>query len=309
MVFRLPPLSSLRVFECAARQGSFRKAADELSLTASAVSHGIQTLENWLGVELFYRESRGLRLTEAGEAYAPVVTQALSVLAKATEQLPGRKATGTLSISSAPSFASRILLPRLENFIAQHPGIEVTIDSSHRLVDLTLDDFDLAIRYTSTQKPAPNWTLLLAETMVPVCSPDLKQRLGLHSDTDLQSRAPLIHLTSTSADWSEWFRATGVDIQSPIHTGFRFDTMRMAFDAAIRGLGVVLGRFPLVNEEIESGQLVTLGSEPIPSGNGYWLVTAQTEFQKPEVKLFRQWLLAEFGIGTEHHRPVRSVAR
>src|SRR5579863_2964411 len=116
MAFRLPPLSSLRVFEAAARHNSFRKAADELNLTASAVSHGIQTLESWLGVELFHRNARGLRLTGAGEAYAPFVTQALSILAKATEQVPGRKATGTLSVSSAPTFASKILLPRLEKF-------------------------------------------------------------------------------------------------------------------------------------------------------------------------------------------------
>lgn len=108
MAFRLPPLSTLRVFEAAARHKSFRKAADELNLTASAVSHGIQTLENWLGVELFNRQSRGLRLTGAGEAYAPLVNQALSVLAKATDRLPGRKATGTLSLSSAPTFANKI---------------------------------------------------------------------------------------------------------------------------------------------------------------------------------------------------------
>ena len=181
MAFRLPPLSSLRVFEAAARHNSFRKAADELNLTASAVSHGIQTLENWLGVELFYRETRGLRLTSAGEVYAPLVNQALSVLAKATDQLPGRKATGTLSVSSAPTFANKILLPRLGKFIAQFPDIRVTIDTSQGLVDLTLDDFDIAIRYASTKKPAANWTLLAMETLFPVCSPDLKEKFGVAS--------------------------------------------------------------------------------------------------------------------------------
>ena len=176
MAFRLPPLSSLRVFEAAARHNSFRKAAEELNLTASAVSHGIQTLENWLGVELFHRQSRGLRLTGAGEAYAPFVNQALNILAKATEQVPGRKASGTLSLSSAPTFASKILLPRLEKFAAQFPDIRVSIDTSQRLVDLTLDDFDIAIRFsTSAKKPAPNWTLLVVETLVPVCSPGLKK--------------------------------------------------------------------------------------------------------------------------------------
>jgi len=302
MAFRLPPLSSLRVFEAAARHHSFRKAAEELNLTASAVSHGIQTLENWLGVDLFYRESRGLRLTPDGAAYAPFVNQALSILAKATDRLPGRGSSGTLSISSAPSFASKILLPRLERFIAGNPGIDVRIDSSHRLVDLTLDGFDIAIRFTSTQKPASNWTLLAAETLLPVCSPALKQQLGVTSNEELLMRAPLIHLTSAPADWGYWFRASGIEAPSSIEAGLRVDTMQLAFDAAARGLGIVLGRWPLVADEIESGALVALGDNPIPSDNGYWIVTAETEFQKPEVKSFRQWLLSEFGPDGQHRK-------
>jgi LysR family transcriptional regulator, glycine cleavage system transcriptional activator len=309
MAFRLPPLSSLRVFEAAARHNSFRKAADELNLTASAVSHGIQTLENWLGVELFYRETRGLRLTGAGEIYAPLVNHALSLLAKATDQLPGRKATGTLSVSSAPTFANKILLPRLEKFAAQFPDIRVRIDTSQRRVDLTLDDFDIAIRFASTKKPAPNWTLLAVETLLPVCSPSLKQQFGAASDGSLLSRAPLIHVTSVSTDWSHWFATGGMEVPSSIDGGLRVDTVQMAFDAAVRGLGVVLGRRPLVDDEIESGRLVPLVGETIPSGSGYWLVTAQTEFQKPEVKLFRRWLLSELDAGTAHREPARSGSR
>jgi len=283
MAFRLPPLSSLRVFEAAARHNSFRKAADELNLTASAVSHGVQTLENWLGVELFYREARRLRLTSAGEIYAPLVNQALSVLAKATEQLPGRKATGTLSVSSAPTFANRSLLPCLENFATQFPDIRVTIDTSQRLVDLTLDDFDVAIRPGSTEKPAPNWTLLALETLMPVCSPAMKKDLGVSVAADLLSRAPLIHVTSVSADWNHWFRANGIEVPVSIDSGLRVDTVQMAFEAAIRGLGVVLRRRPLVDADITAGRLVPLVSQAIPSGSGYWLVAAppKQSFRNP----------------------------
>ncbi|MGH7126536.1 MAG: transcriptional regulator GcvA [Stellaceae bacterium] len=308
MAFRLPPLSSLRVFEAAARHSSFRKAADELNLTASAVSHGIQTLENWLGVELFYRESRGLRLTDAGEAYAPLVNQALSVLAKATEQLPGRAATGTLSLSCAPTFANRILLPRLPGFVVQCPDIRLTIDTSHRLVDLTLDDFDVAIRPASTQRPAPNWTLLTTETLVPVCSPRLREQFDTTDVTDLLSRVPLIHVTSVSADWSHWFRASGVEMPASTDDGLRVDTIHMAFEAAIGGLGAALGRRPLVDDDIAAGRLVPLAAEAIPSGNGYWLVTSETEFQKPEVKQFRHWLQSELGAGAVHHDPARAAS-
>jgi DNA-binding transcriptional LysR family regulator len=309
MAFRLPPLSSLRVFEAAARHSSFRKAADELNLTASAVSHGIQTLENWLGVELFYRESRGLRLTGAGEVYAPLVNQALSVLAKATEQLPGRAATGTLSLSCAPTIANRILLPRLPRFVEQFPDIRLTIDTSHRLVDLTLDDFDVAIRPASTKKPAPNWTLLVTETLVPVCSPGLKEQFGTAELAHLLSKAPLIHVTSVSADWSHWFRASGLEMPDSIDDGLRVDTIHMAFEAAIRGLGVALGRRPLVDDDIAAGRLIPLAKQAVPSGNGYWLVTSETEFQKPEVKTFRRWLLSELSAGADHNDPAQGASR
>lgn len=309
MAFRLPPLSSLRVFEAAARHNSFRKAADELNLTASAVSHGIQTLENWLGVELFHRGSRGLQLTGAGEIYAPLVNQALSVLAKATEQLPGRKATGTLSVTSAPTFANKILLPRLKNFAAQFPSLRVTIDTSQRLVDLTLDDFDIAIRFSPTRKPASNWTLLAVETLVPVCSPSLKDQFSVGSDAELLSQAPLIHVTSVPADWNHWFLTSGLEAPSSIDGGLRVDTMQMAFDAAIRGLGVVLGRRPLVDDDIESGRLIPLGGQTIPSGSSYWLVTSQPDFQKPEVKLFRRWLLSELAAAAVPPKSARSASR
>jgi len=309
MAFRLPPLSSLRVFEAAARHNSFRKAAEELNLTASAVSHGIQTLEGWLGVELFHRGSRGLRLSGAGEIYAPLVNQALSLLAKATDQLPGRKATGTLSVSSAPTFANKILLPRLERFAAQFPDIRVTIDTSQRVVDLTLDDFDVAIRHAPAKKPAPNWTLLALETLMPVCSPSLKREFGAATDADLLARAPLIHVTAVSSDWNHWFRTSGMPVPPAIDSGLRVDTVQMAFDAAMRGLGIVLGRRPLVDADIESGRLVALVSQTISSGTGYWLVTSQADFQKPEVKLFRQWLLSELGADTQHRKPARSAAR
>ncbi len=311
MAFRLPPLSSLRVFEAAARHNSFRKAADELNLTASAVSHGVQTLENWLGVELFHRQARRLRLTGAGEIYAPLVNQALSVIAKATDQLPGRKATGTLAVSSAPTFANRILLPRLEKFAVQFPDIRVTIDTSLRLVDLTLDEFDIAIRFTSMKKPASNWTLLGVETLIPVCSAGLKKQFSAASDAILLSRAPLIHVTSVTADWHHWFRESGTPAPSSIDSGLRVDTFQMAFDAAKRGLGIVLGRRPLVDDDIESGHLVPLIGRTIPSGSGYWLVAAETDFQKPEVKLFRRWLLSELGAeaGAERRMPARSGSR
>ena len=140
----------------------------------------------------------------------------------------------------------------------------MTIDTSMRVVDLTLDDFDLAIRFSTTKKPAPNWMLLVAETLVPVCSPKLKRQFGL-ADSDLLARAPLIHVTSLSADWQHWFRASGTSPPASVDGGLRVDTVQMALDAATRGLGVALGRAPLVDDDIGSGRLVPLFGKPITS--------------------------------------------
>ena len=144
---------------------------------------------------------------------------------------------------------------------------------------------------------------------MPVCSPSLKEQFGGASDASLLSRAPLIHVTSVSTDWSHWFRASGMEFPSSIDSGLRVDNMQMALDAAKRGLGIVLGRSPLVDDDIASGGLVPLADQMIPSGSGYWLVTSPTDFQKPEVELFRRWLLSELGAGTEHRKPPRSGPR
>lgn len=309
MAFRLPPLSSLRLFEAAARHVSFRDAAVELNITASAVSHGIQTLEAWLGVELFHRDPKKLRLTLAGEAYAPFVSEALGVLAQATERIPGRKASGTLSISSAPTFASRIVLPRLDRFSLQFPDIRVTLDTSQRLVNLTHDNFDAAIRFAPVKPQSANWTMLTEETLVPLCSPRLRDRFADIADEQVLAQAQLIHVTSVLTDWAYWFQTNGIDPPASIEKGLRVDTMLMAFEAARRGVGIVLGRRPLVDEELASGQLVQLGSQTVPSGSAYWLVISPSEFQKPEVKLFRQWLLNELASLREPPKRTRPSLR
>jgi LysR family transcriptional regulator, glycine cleavage system transcriptional activator len=245
MVFRLPPLNTLRLFDAAARCGSFKKAADELHLTASAVSHGIQTLEDAIGTELFRRNGRAIALTPAGMEYHPVVNGALVALAEATERLPGRKATGTLSVSSAPTFANRWLLPRLSRFAEQHPDISVSIDTSQKVMDLPLDGVDVAIRMARDAKSAPNWTRLVEETFVPVCSPKFKRR---HKGREIE-RGPFIHVTLVPTDWREWFGAAGIEPPAATASDLRVDTIQMGLDAAVAGLGVVLGRTPLVNAD------------------------------------------------------------
>jgi LysR family transcriptional regulator, glycine cleavage system transcriptional activator len=295
MGFKLPPLSSVRVFEAAARHGSFKNAAEELNITASAVSHAVQNLEDWLGVELFRRGGGKLELTEPGVAYAAAVGKAIKAIADATGRLPGRRSQGRLTLSSAPGFAARWLMPRLSRFTERHPNICVDIQTSIDPVDLPMEGIDAAIRLAPAERAMPHWTHLLKESLVPVCSPALRAKYDGLSAQELVVRADLVHMTSTSSDWAEWFRLAGIAQPAGVRTGLRVDTIHMALDAASRGFGIALGRAPLCDLEIERGQLVRLFDKDIPSGSSYWLVTMDADFQSQDVKAFRQWLLDELG--------------
>jgi len=300
MPLKLPPLNTLRLFEAAARHRSFKNAAAELHLTPSAVSHGLQTLEDWLGTPLFSRGARGLALTPAAEAFLPQVREALVLLANASDRVPGRKATGTLSVSVAPTFASRWLLPRLPRFLAVHAGIDITLDTSTGYVEFPLDGIDLAIRMARAERSRPDWTHLMDETLVPVCSPALAQA-GAGDWPGILRRLPLIHVTRATEDWDVWLGRQGQE--APGLPGALFvDTIQLAIDAAVRGLGLALGRRPLVDDDIATGRLVTAGPEAAGS-TGYWLVGGGAAYERPEIARFRKWLLAEIGAPTARRPP------
>jgi LysR family transcriptional regulator, glycine cleavage system transcriptional activator len=292
MAFRLPPLNSVRVFEAAARHGSFRRAAEELHITSSAVSHGIQSLESWLGAELFQRDGRGLVLTAAGQAYLPQVSQALQLLAASTERLPGRRATGALSLSVAPTFASRWLLPRLARFSAKHPDIRIVLNTAVQHVDLPATGVDLAVRMSVQPKSLGKWTQLVQESLVPVCSPEAKARLEVRDVSKQLAELPLIHVTTVTEDWPAWFSATKIK-PTGVEQGFRVDSIQLALDAAVQGLGIALGRKPLINDDLNEGRLVQAFGPEVMGSASYWLVSADSAFERPEIKLFRTWLVAE----------------
>lgn len=296
MSFRLPPLKTLRFFEAAARHLSFKRASEELHVTPSAVSHGLQALESWLRVRLFRRGPQGLSLTAAGRAYFPHVRSALAGLAEATERLPGRKARGTLSVSVAPTFASHWLVPRLPRFAAHHPDIVLNINTAQRQVNFPQDGFDLAIRMAQTARARGTWIRLVPESFVPVCSPAFARRLGNGTDLEALAHAPLIYVTTVSEDWAAWFARFGVEPRA-LEQALCFDTINMAFEAAAQGLGIALGRKPLIDHYVASGRLVELCPPPLPGDTGYWLVGTEATFDRPEVNQFRRWVLEELGQG------------
>jgi DNA-binding transcriptional LysR family regulator len=226
MGFKLPPLSSVRVFEAAARHGSFKKAAEELNITASAVSHAVQNLEDWLGVALFQRGGGKLGLTEPGAAYAVAVGEALKAVAEATARLPGRRSQGRLAISSAPGFAARWLLPRLSRFTERYPETGVDIETSLKAVDLPMEGIDAAIRLAPASRATPSWTRLLDESLVPVCSPSLLEKYAGLSGLKLIASADLIHMTSVSGDWAGDIRLSEVVVLAGAPTESEWERVR-----------------------------------------------------------------------------------
>jgi len=295
MAHKLPPLNAVRLFEAAARHASFKRAAEDLHLTPSAVSHAVQGLEEWLGAELFHRGTRGLTLTPAGSHLAAAASQALALLATAAERLGGRRATGTLSVSSAPTFAARWLLPRMPRFAAQHPDVQVSIDTSRQIVELGTDGIDLAIRMAREAGSGGTWIRLVEVSLVPVCSPAIRARFGDRL-VEMFVEAPLIHVTGVSEGWAAWFRSAGMT-PPDLERGLRVDTIQMSIDAAAQGLGIALGRKPLIDEDLSHGRVVEAGGPAIAGSVSYWLVGADSTFERREIRLFRSWLLSELDDG------------
>jgi len=296
MPLHLPPLPALRFFEAAGRHLSFKRAAAELNVTPSAVSHGILGLEEALGTALFVRATRGLSLTSAGADYLTYVSEALSLIAIGTQRLPGRRTDRMIAVSCAPIFASRWLLPRLQRFSQRWPMTSVTVDTSRRQVAFSIDGFDFAIRMSRAPGGGEGWTRLLGQELVPVCSPAYLATLADGTGQVDLHRATLIHLITASEDWQAWLDACGIG-GLDVNGGLRFDTMELAFDAAAAGFGVALGRKPFVDRELAVGTLVELAAGSIASETAYWLVSSESSDRRPDLRGFKRWLIEEARAG------------
>jgi LysR family transcriptional regulator, glycine cleavage system transcriptional activator len=288
----LPPLPLLRLFESAGRHQSFKLAAQELGVTPSAVSHGVNSLEKWLDVDLFTRSPRGISLTPAGKDYLPYIADALSVIAAGTRRMPRRREERHVRISCAPTFAIRLLIPALSVFRRQHPTITVSIDTSHTHVTLPNENVDLAIRMAREPSPTLPATRILAERLVPVCSPSYLRSPASHKSEDRFLARTLLHVTTVAEDWSTWLQAAGQSTIDP-RAGLRFDEIHLAFGAAAAGLGVAIGRRPLVDPELHSGVLVPADELVVASTTSYWLIGPSPGNDRPAVASFRQWLIAQ----------------
>jgi LysR family glycine cleavage system transcriptional activator len=290
MPIPIPPLPPLRLFEAAARHESFRKAAEELGLTASAVSHGVDSLEKWLGVELFRRRPRGVTLTPAGRHLLPYVSEGLSMIALGTQRLPGRRAERRVVLSVAPSFAQLFLVPRLPRFRALHPGIRLSVDTSHRQALFPMEGVDLSIRMGRGAWPGVKSDLLFRERLVPVASPSYLASVSRNGAIDWP-KVTYLRVSMVEYDWNAWMEGAGARIE--IADDLQFDTTMHTSEAAASGTGIAVGRMPLVSPDLQTGRLVKADARIVDIDTGYWLVGPNGQETRPAIRSFRNWLLDE----------------
>jgi LysR family glycine cleavage system transcriptional activator len=293
---RLPSLDSLRVFEAAARHLSFTKAAAELHVTQSALSHRIAALETELGRPLFRRGPRRLALTAEGERLAEGVRRGVEEIRRAVERFERREGGGPITVTVLPSVAARWLVPRLGRFQERHPAIPVRLHAELKLADLLAGEADVAIRFGLGRYPGLHVEPLMAEWILPVASPDWKRRHAIRAPRELDG-ATLVHDAPTERDgsgcgWSDWLRHVGVD-GVDCDSGSRFNQADLALNATCSGLGVAMGRWSLVADDLAARRLVRVLPQVAPARFSYWFVCAPDAVERPAVVAFRDWLHEE----------------
>jgi LysR family glycine cleavage system transcriptional activator len=296
MIARLPPLNALRAFEAAARLLSFSKAAAELHVTAAAVSHQIKALEDDLGAKLFRRATRAVVLTEAGQALAPALREGFERIAAGVAALRALDRRGILTVSSAPSFAARWLVPRLGLFNARHPEIDVRVSATLGLADFARDGVDAAIRYGRGKYPGLHVERLMQDEIFPVCSPALLKRGPRLRKPDDLRHYMLLHDESPIAapDWTMWLRAAGATKVDPAR-GLRFSNFDLTLTAALAGEGVALARSSLSGGDIAAGRLVQPFPLRLATDLATYFVCPPGALKSPRVAAFREWLFGEIG--------------
>lgn len=288
MSLKLPPLSSLRAFEAAARLESFSRAADELHVTHSAVSHQVKSLEEFLNTLLFTRSGKRVGLTNEGKLFANRIRTALRDISDATDLIRQPHRTNHLAISVLPSFAARWLMPRLGRFMEHHPELEVHLHASPTLVDFSREDIEVAIRFGRGNWPNVEKEKFMDDEYFPVCSPRFNHGRLPKEPKDL---AKYRLLRSDQEPWTPWFQAAKLNLPEP--RGPEFNDSAMTVQAAVGGQGIALSRRTLAENDLIAGNLIRLFNIAIPSPGSYYLVWRKGTTPSVNFLIFRDWLFAE----------------
>ncbi|ANV27413.1 MULTISPECIES: LysR substrate-binding domain-containing protein [Agrobacterium] len=290
MVRQFLPLNGLRAFEASARHLSFTRAAIELCVTQAAVSQQVKGLEKRLGVALFQRLPRGLKITAEGEALLPTVTSSFDQMATTLDRIEAGQVRELLFLGVVGTFAVGWLLPRLQAFQKRHPFIDVRVSTNNNRVDMAAEGLDFAIRFGQGSWHGTDAFRLFDAPLSPLCTPKLAETLKAPADL---MEATL--LRSYRADeWSSWFAAAGVTPAAQVNAGIVFDTSLGMMEAALQGLGVALAPPSMFSRHLASGAVV----QPFPvtvSLGSYWLTRLQSKPPTPAMQVFSEWLFDSIG--------------
>lgn len=285
----IPSLNALRAFVAAAKHGNLKKAADDLFVTPSALSHQIKNLEESLDVKLFNRSKAGLSLTQSGELIHADLAAAFEQINQTLSKLGQQNQEELLNVSMLSTFAMRWFIPRLSDFQKQHPEIEVRISTSIIQVDFSREDIDCAIRSGRGSWEGLHAEYLFTETFTPVCSPELAESMKGPEDLEKQT---LLHARLRPDDWQVWLGAVGAGEIQPQHEQV-FETRNFAIQAAADGVGVAIIDPSLVAEEIKAGRLVIPFPQTLADESAYYLVYPKKNRSLPRIQVFQTWLLEQ----------------
>ena len=284
----LPSIASLRALEALDRLGSASAVAGELSLTQSAVSRQLQTLERQMGADLILRERKRLSLTPAAQEYAGEIRQALGQIANASLRLQVAPVGGTLNLAILPAFGMRWLMPRLPDFARLHPAVTINMSTRLEPFNFAAEPFDAAIHFGRADWPGTDHLLLRHEQVLPVCAPGLAR-----DPTPAEIRAlPLLHIQTRPRAWQDWFDRHGVTTTGPL-PGTMYDQYATITHAALHGLGVALMPDYLVEHDLAAGRLVALHPTPSEAHGAYYLIWPQHKSHDPSLRHFRNWLATQ----------------
>ncbi|MEZ8028452.1 DNA-binding transcriptional regulator DsdC [Enterovibrio norvegicus] len=304
---KLPQLSSsllagLHCFSIVAETMSFTRAAEQLHLTQSAVSHRIKKLEQRLDVALFVRRPRHLSLTNEGEQLRLVVTEQFSAISLKLLELNHAKPVGDFIISAPPTFAQRWLVPRLHQFAEAFPDVTLHLRTRNDLVDFKAEAFDCAIYFGHGRYTGLCSHHLLDDAILPVCSPSYAERHDLYGNPHKLAECQLLHdaapwaSASLSDEWLYWANANGVELNGTNHS---FDRADLALEAASSGMGVAIGRMAYIQEHLHSGRLVAPIDLSVKSPYSFYLVYREEQQGNAKIMAFKQWLFEQLPANGE----------
>lgn len=291
-VSRLPSLAALKAFEAVGRNLSFQRAAEELCLTPSAISHQVRTLEEHLRCRLFVRRHHELELTSVGRAYLARIQTIIAELLDATAEIIDANGNSPLIIQVCPSLATTWLIRQFGDFVTNNPNLDITIVSPYEDPHFLLPEVDLGILYGTGSWTGVKAEYMMSETIIPVCSPDyLKSAPPLKKVQDLSAHR-LIRCSSAAVhEWALWLEMMGAP-GSLGNQNIRMHDRDQVIEAAVCGVGIGMGRRPLIDEKLLSGELVMPFDRALPSHSAYYVVYADQASQLPKISAFRAWVMA-----------------